>query len=309
MAIFSTLADNIFHIDTCLAYYEKTFPYGADPKKGNPLNIQQKPDYSRVWAFAPKARHVLCKLAQGRLEVCGEGVQTPTEGGVSMSLENWIRRGRVGIIVLGATAAALVAVGPALAVSIPCTNDDVTFGVAGPPTADADACFGWEEGIDKPVLINARFPGDRLDPWVDLLKIEVSDGEATATGVYGGLTFTLVQVGIGATSGSWELSWAESAPGALPKILDFAVALKASNQTAGYLFDDVFLPWGSTEGGGTWQVTMTNKNGPFQALSHFSIYTRGAPPSVHAPEPGTMVLLGSGLIGLARLGRRRMKQV
>lgn len=40
-------------------------------------------------------------------------------------------------------------------------------------------------------------------------------------------------------------------------------------------------------------------------LSHLSVYGRGAAP---VPEPATMLLMGSGLIGLAGIGRKKLKK-
>jgi hypothetical protein len=37
-------------------------------------------------------------------------------------------------------------------------------------------------------------------------------------------------------------------------------------------------------------------------------YEAGGPTSAHVPEPATMLLLGSGLIGLAALGRKKFKK-
>ena len=54
------------------------------------------------------------------------------------------------------------------------------------------------------------------------------------------------------------------------------------------------LPYGETTG--TWEIS------PGQNLSHATLYGQGTPV---VPEPASLVLLGSGLIGLAARARRR----
>lgn len=76
-------------------------------------------------------------------------------------------------------------------------------------------------------------------------------------------------------------------------------SLKASNKYALYWEN----PSSST---GTWStidLLNTGHNGETLTLSHISGYTASP-----VPEPTTMLLLGSGLIGLAGVGRKKFKK-
>ncbi|MDH4028173.1 MAG: PEP-CTERM sorting domain-containing protein [Nitrospirota bacterium] len=78
---------------------------------------------------------------------------------------------------------------------------------------------------------------------------------------------------------------------------DVMILVKGGNNEkiyfSGYLLDNSTKPTS-----GTWDVG--NKE-----LSHLTLYARGNTP---VPEPGTIMLLGSGLVGVAALGRKRFKK-
>ena len=78
---------------------------------------------------------------------------------------------------------------------------------------------------------------------------------------------------------------------------DFVLALKAANGFSLYYFetDGVSSIDFSTIG------TAQNGGGNAQALSHWNLYAS----SVSVPEPGMMLLLSTGFLGLAAIRRRR----
>jgi PEP-CTERM motif len=61
-----------------------------------------------------------------------------------------------------------------------------------------------------------------------------------------------------------------------------------------------------TSGSGTFDIQFTNpQNGNENGLSHIFLAGRFGTPPTLVPEPVTLALLGSGLLGLALARRRR----
>lgn len=114
-----------------------------------------------------------------------------------------------------------------------------------------------------------------------------------------------VNIGFDITGGQSSGNWSIDA-GAWSLYEDIALVFKTGQGT--YLTAYSLVTGASA---GTWTTPFTDP--PFDLpggstshdVSHVSAYVRGT--SV-VPEPGTMLLLGSGLIGLAGLGRKKFRK-
>ena len=102
-------------------------------------------------------------------------------------------------------------------------------------------------------------------------------------------------------AGQFTLSW-DGQP--LPTNFDLVFALKSGQEVYPlYFFDDFYLANAPKNTTGQFEVTFNfNKKGVPQDLSFMAVYGR---PGAPIPEPGTMLLFGTGLAGLAAVGRRR----
>lgn len=171
---------------------------------------------------------------------------------------------------------------------------DVTY--EGEVADDAE----YVSGNDDAATLDTLFP-DALWDWMLLLKT----GEAGGTGSFAGVNFALTVTPPQSTQGTYTLEWEDPAPANLPLVLDFAFVLKAGSSYAAYLFENediVDQGSGMGSGSGEWKINFTNNGGQTPALSHASLYVRQGdtppPPDERIPLPGTLLLLGLGLVGL-----------
>lgn len=104
--------------------------------------------------------------------------------------------------------------------------------------------------------------------------------------------------------GDFTLSWSGEP---LPVTMDLVFLLKSNLDYALYFFDDFRLTKDPYSAAGTYSVQFAaNKNEKFPELSHLSVFGR-LEPSQPVPEPATLLLFGTGILGIAGLARRRKR--
>lgn len=173
-------------------------------------------------------------------------------------------------------------------------TSDLTFN-----GSNATDCYGLVATNESLTLINALNWGGN---WTLLDKTD----DIGAGSLFQSLSFTLTS-DTSKPDGSWVLMVNDAAGGLnLPTYMDLVFALKAADFYAAYLFTGVLVDGVDS---GTYHISWNNNGGQVAGFSHMGLYGRagsngGGTPPLSIPEPGVILLLGAGLVGLG-LARRR----
>lgn len=180
-------------------------------------------------------------------------------------------------------AAAMLTGSHALAAPVSCPGTAVTtdreFTVDAIPSA---TCFRTGNGN-----INGNGTGNNADPIIAIEGFTLIDKTDTSGGAFNG---ALNVTGVGSTSGSFTIN-----PAVYSLFDQIAIGFKSGEGQRNPDWAVFLLADGTTAG--TFSISGN------QSLSHANLYGRGTPPA-QVPVPGTIALVGLGLLGAGAARRR-----
>lgn len=194
--------------------------------------------------------------------------------------------------------------GPSPPPPSPCSNDNLSLTIDSTTYNPASCATGVPQNNGPAAEATNLNAALGTTGFVYLAKGN-SDGTTDSSTGIGGITFD-VSVTPGKT-GTWTVSWTDTngtAPLNLPLTMDFEVGLFGGDNGDGYLFDDVLLTDGPYSGTGSFTITFLNKGGQIPDISHLTLTGGNASEVVDTPEPLSIALLGTGLLGLGLIRRR-----
>jgi PEP-CTERM motif len=146
-------------------------------------------------------------------------------------------------------------------------------------------------------------------------KLATNWSNTTNPGTVDGIDYSITASAV--TKGTFTVTWADHNPSGsltLPIVTDFLVGLDGGSTGDGYEFTNVILPITPNSGTGTFTISFLNGGNQTPGLSGITLAvgddvacgrTNGCDPTTRSvPEPATIAVLGTGLLGLGFIRRR-----
>ena len=176
-------------------------------------------------------------------------------------------------------------------------------------TTNADFFFGGDHNPSSvsPLIVTGQ---DDLynGTYKYILKLNTSDTLTVTSNWFSyssTLDFRIKDLPPNSTVGSFIVEWrGSSIPTYFDFVFGFGIGAPVEPNIAYYGFDEIYLSALQKTADGTYQMAIKNNGGRTAGLSHLIVYGKQGS-TTPVPEPGTVLLFGTGLAGLAAVGRRR----